>query len=160
MRARLRSVCDWKGYRVILTFDNFVAFKGGFDSPVLLRNFSEPEDDFAWSDGKWCEIGFSFKETGRLDGVADLIMDLEAFHVADALPRQSVFVYLNGLRISSSYVNRRTILSCTFDRRLLKANDNIVTIDTPDVVPPITLGIEDSRLLGIKLFTLQIRKAG
>ena len=143
-----------------LTFENSAGFREGQEPTVFLRNFSEPEDDFVWSDGRWCEIVFEFKENGRPDGTVELIMDMEAFYVPGVLPRQSVLVFLNGLRIISTYLSRRAIVSSTFDRRVLKANDNVVTIDLPDVVPPATCGIEDSRLLGIKLYTLQLRKAG
>jgi hypothetical protein len=145
----------------VLNYQNTVNFKKGEDSAVSLRNFSAPEDGFVWSHGKWCEIVFSFKDSSRLvDGMADLMMDIEAFHVPEAFPEQSVFVYFNGIRVASSYVSGRMILLAPFERRLLKGTENVVTIDTPDVVAPSTLGVNDTRLLGIKLFSLQIRKSG
>jgi hypothetical protein len=145
----------------VLTYENTVGFLKGEDSPVSLRNFSSPEDGFVWSHGKWCEIVFTFKETGRTsDGMADLMLDLEAFHKPETLPQQSVFVYVNGLRVASSYVSRRMILLAPFERKLLRTGENVIAIDTPDVVPPKEHGVDDSRLLGIKLFTLQMRKAG
>lgn len=146
----------------MLTYENSVGFSKGEDSPVSLRNFSAPEDGFVWSHGKWCEIVFTFKDSGRAsDGMADLMLDLEAFHIEEAFPQQSVFVYFNGLRVASSYVSRRMILLAPFERRiLLRSSENVIAIDTPDVVAPETFGVKDTRLLGIKLFSVQIRKAG
>ncbi len=146
----------------MLTYENTVGFLKDEDSPVSLRNFSAPEDGFVWSQGKWCEIVFTFKEGGRAtDGMADLMLDLEAFHKPETFPQQSVFVYMNGLRVNSSFVSRRMILLAPFERKLLRNNgENVIAIDTPDVVSPQEHGVDDSRLLGIKLFSLQIRKAG
>ncbi len=145
----------------MLTYENTVGFRKGEDSPVSLRNFSAPEDGFVWSHGAWCEIVFTFKDSGRVsDGMADLMLDLEAFHKPETFPQQSVFVYFNGLRVASSYVSRRMILLAPFERKTLRTGENVITIDTPDVVPPTEHGVNDTRLLGIKLFTLQIRKAG
>jgi hypothetical protein len=145
----------------MLNYENSVGFFKGEDSVVSLRNFSAPEDGFVWSNGKWCEIVFTFKDSSRpSEGMADLMLDLEAFHKPETFPQQSVFVYMNGVRLASSYVSRRMILLAPFERRLLRNGENVIAIDTPDVTSPSQHGVDDTRLLGIKLFTLQIRKAG
>ena len=144
----------------MLTYGNSVSFQDGQESPVTLRNFSGPEDGFVWSIGKWCEIGFEFRDIGRqLDGRADLLLDLEAFHVPEQFPEQTVLVYLNGLRVASAFVSTRTHLIACFDRRWLRPSDNFLTMDTPDVLLPTAFGVPDTRPLGIKLYSIQIRKA-
>lgn len=145
----------------MLDWRNSVSFKRGENSPFALRNFSEPEDGFVWSHGKWCEIVFEFAGAASdNDGLADLVVDLDVFHAPPDVTHQSVLIYLNGLRIASSYIGRRTTYLASFDRKLLKRSENVLTIDTPDVVDPRQFGVYDERKLGIQLFSLQVRKGG
>ena len=145
----------------MLDWRNSVSFKRGENSSLALRNFSEPEDGFVWSHGKWCEIVFEFAgaspDTG---GLADLVLDVDVFHAPPDVTHQSVLIYLNGLRIASSYIGRRTTYLAPFAASLLRPSENVLTIDTPDVVDPRKFGVEDARHLGIQLFSLQIRRGG
>jgi hypothetical protein len=145
----------------VLTFDNSVTFSEGNTPVVGLKNFWEPEDGFVWSTGKWCEIGFPFQFKGREStDVADLMLEVDSFKVEDGLVGQNLLVYLNGLRVGSYFCTSRAIYIATFDAKLLKASENILTIDTPDSASPRDFGMTDNRLLGLKLFSLQIRKNG
>ena len=145
----------------MLDWRNSTSFKRGENSSLALRNFSEPEDGFVWSHGKWCEIVFEFADAASAkDALADLVLDLDVFHAPPEFTHQSVLIYLNGLRIASSYIGRRTTYLAPFAISLLKPCENVLTIDTPDVVDPRKYGIEDDRYLGIQLFSLQIRKGG
>ena len=155
-----KRVSTFLGSTCMLTYGNSVSFQDGHQSPVTMRNFSEPEDGFVWSIGKWCELGFDFQDAGKqIDGRADLLLDVEAFHVPEQLPEQTVLVYLNGIRVASAFVSTRTHLIGCFDRRWLRPSDNLLTVDTPDVVLPTVFGVADTRPLGIKLYSIQIRKA-
>lgn len=143
------------------SFESSVTFSATEDPGVSLRNFWEAEDGFVWSTGKWCEIMFPFNSGGRPLGLlADLIIDLDAFKREGHLAAQNALIYLNGLRIASYYVQRRTTYFASFDPKLLRAADNVLTIDTPDAARPSDFGSSDNRLLGVQLFSLQIRKSG
>ncbi len=142
----------------MLTFTNSVSFTEKGNNPVSLRNFSDPEDGFVWSNGRWCEIVFSFTDDKKVTAtVADLMVELDAFKVPPDFPGQDVFIYLNGLRVASLFVNRRLTILGTFNRSFLRANENVITIDTPDVANPRDHGVEDDRKLGVQIFNIKIR---
>ncbi|MGD0721555.1 MAG: hypothetical protein ABR970_10995 [Roseiarcus sp.] len=143
----------------MLTFDNSVTFLKGKEPEIGLRNFWEPENGFVWSTGKWCEVHFAFDRGGKAAGAAaDLILDIDAFKVPEKFDGQNFMIYLNGLRIGSHFCVRRTPVIASFETDLLNSADNILTIDTPDVALPKEHGLQDSRLLGLQLFSVQIRK--
>ena len=145
----------------MLDWRNSTSFRRGENSSLALRNFSEPEDGFVWSHGKWCEIVFEFAEpTSDGRALADLVLDLDVFHAPPDFTHQSVLIYLNGLRIASSYIARRPTYLAPFASALLKPSENVLTIDTPDVIDPRKFGVDDARYLGIQLFSLQIRRGG
>lgn len=142
----------------VLTFKNSIDFVKGKVPAVVLRNFFEPENGFVWSTSTWAEIVFSFtdgaypKERG-----ADLILDLDVFKAPPTLPTQSVKFYLNGLRLGSRDIVARTMAIVTFQAGLLRPTDNILTLDTPHAEVPKKFDIDDSRCLGVQLFSMQIR---
>ncbi len=141
------------------SFDDIVTFSASEDPGVAMRNFWPPETGFIWSNGKWCEITFAFDSgLGALPAQADLILDIDVFKKEHHLDAQNVLVYLNGLRIASYYVQRRTTYFASFDPNLLKPSDNVLTLDTPDAVRPNVFGSSDNRMLGAQLFSLQIRR--
>lgn len=144
----------------MLNFVNTITFAGGEEPSVILKNFHNPEDGFVWSSAKWSEIVFSFADKDALSiKSADLVLDLDVFKAPPDLPGQNVFIYLNGLRIGSYEFTRRSNYVIPFDAGILKPDENVLTFDTPDATGPDSFGIEDSRRLGIQLFTLQIRPA-
>jgi len=144
----------------LLTFANTVSFTEKGNNPVALRNFSEPEDGFVWSHGTWAEIVFSFTDDPKLPAkVADLMIELDAFKVPPAFPGQDVFIYINGLRLASHFINRRLTILGSFPRNFLRASENVITIDTPGVVNPRDHGVEDGRKLGVQVFNIKIRPA-
>jgi hypothetical protein len=142
----------------LLTFTNSVSFTEKGNNPVSLRNFSDPEDGFVWSHGRWSEIVFSFTEDKKVSAtLADLMVDLDAFKVPPEFPGQDVFIYLNGLRVASLFVSRRVTILGTFHRSFLRPAENVITIETPDVVNPHDYGVEDDRKLGAQVFNIKIR---
>ncbi len=151
--------CQREWGQAVLTFDNHVSFSQGDTPIVTLRNFWETEDGFVWSQGKWCDITFDFNWAGTLPvGYAELMLDLDVFKMPDHLPGQNVFTYLNGLRIGSTFVERRMTVINEFDSKMLRKTDNVITLDTPDSCVPASFGMADVRQLGLQLFSLQIRK--
>jgi hypothetical protein len=145
----------------MLTFDNFITFIRDEDPPVSLRNFWETEDGFVWSKGRWSEATFAFDLPHRpVTTMAELILDLDVYKHADSLPGQNVLVYLNGLRVGSSFVTRRFNYIAPFDPSILRASENTLVLDTPDAASPKDHGLTDARQLGVQLFSVQIRKAG
>jgi hypothetical protein len=145
----------------MLNFENALTFKAGEEPIAALRNFWAPEGAWVWSTGHWSEITFVFDVGSRpATGIAELIVDLDVYKEGDILPGQDVLVYLNGLRIGSLYCSHRMTIVCVFDASLLSKTENILTFDTPQSAKPSDFGSADGRLLGIQLFSVQIRKAG
>lgn len=143
----------------MLTFENSLSFTKGAEPEESLRNFWGPEDGFVWSTGKWSEVTFSFDPKGvTKDENCDLIVDLDVFKHGEELKGQNVLLYLNGLRVGSLFVNKRVTAVFLFEAGLLKAEENVLTFDTPDAASPSRFGSEDGRTLGVQLFSLQVRK--
>jgi hypothetical protein len=144
----------------MLTFDNSVTFSAGVPPIVSMTNFSAPEEGFIWSTGKWSEVTFSFSAGSKnASGTADLILDIHAFVAPPGLEGQNAKIYLNGLRIASAYIKSRVTRAFEFDAKILKPDDNVLVIDTPDSAAPEDFGVPDARQLGIQLYSLQIRRA-
>jgi hypothetical protein len=145
----------------MLTYDNSIGFAKGKETPVALRNFYPPEDGFIWSSAHWSEITFEFSATaGRGKKNADVILDFDVFKKEKHVEGQNTLIYLNGLRVGSHYITRRTTVVIPIDSALLKPTENVLTFDTPDSRKPSEFGSSDERQLGIQLFSLQIRPAG
>jgi hypothetical protein len=145
----------------MLNFANSIAFFAGQEPPVSLRNYWPPSNGFVWSTGKWCELSFEFELGSKaVTGLADLILDIGVFKVDQKLPGQNVAIFLNGLRIGTFFCKARITYIAQFDARILKSEKNILIFDTPESARPSDFGSDDKRLLGIQLFSLQIRRAG
>ena len=145
----------------MITYDNSIQFAKGKVPPVALRNFYPPEDGFVWSSGYWSEIGFGFSGASvRARRLADVILDADAFKKEGHTDGQNVLLYLNGLRVGSHYIARRTTIVVPVDPGMLKPSDNALTFDTPNSRMPSEFGMADGRQLGIQLFSMQIRPAG
>src|ERR1700722_3677112 len=144
----------------MLTYANSIQFKKGKEAPVVLRNFYPPEDGFVWSSSHWSDVTFGFSAgAGRRKKSADLILDLDVFKVEGQAGGQNALIYLNGLRVGSHFITRRTNVVITIDAAVLKPTENVLTFDTPDCRTPSDYGIADKRLLGIQLFSMKIRPA-
>ena|ERR1700726_1424097 len=142
----------------MLTYANSVNFVKGELPPVVLRNFSPPEDGFIWSSSSWSEIVFGFSATlARGTKRADVNLDLDVFKIVGHLDGQNVLTYLNGLRVGSYHITQRTTVTLQIDAAILKRNDNVLTFDTPDSRKPSEFGLSDDRRLGIQLFSMEIR---
>ncbi|HEX3430765.1 MAG TPA: hypothetical protein VHT03_07755 [Rhizomicrobium sp.] len=134
-----------------------VNFTQDVELPFTLKNFWACETNFVWSTRKWCELLFDFE--GKLpDGSGELSLDLDAFKAGDEFGGQTVFSYLNGLRIGSNYIDRRKTILIPLEFRLLKISGNMLVFDTPDACAPSEFGSPDRRQLGIQLFSLCIRQ--
>lgn len=146
----------------MLTLENSIKFLQDQDPAVTLRNFYAPENGFVWSSSRWSEIEFGFSATPNrgLRKNVDLIIDFDVFKVDGRLDGQDVLIYLNGLRVGSHHIMRRTAVVIPVEMASLRSSDNILTFDTPDSCSPKQYGMADDRRLGIQLFSLQIRPAG
>lgn len=143
----------------MLTYKNSAVFSRGAELPVQLRNFWEPEEGFVWSTGRWCEIIFAFQGGPKENASgSELILEVDAFRSGDDLPGQNLMAYLNGLRIASFFCKERAMVVAPFDTKVLREAENNLTIDTPDAARPSDFGSADKRLLGIQMFSLQVRK--
>ena len=144
----------------MLSFKNSITFTDSETDLASLVNCWEPEDEFVWSTGKWCEIRFAFQiSTGHATiKSADLIVDLDAFKGQEEGAGQNAYFYLNGLRIGTVFINARAIQMFSFDPKLLRGSENVITIDTPESSSPKDHGEEDARVLGVQIYSLQIRR--
>lgn len=137
-----------------------VLIGAGHEELLLLRNFHPPEDGFAWSSRRWCEIDFAFDpaEVESLDEVL-LGLDLNAFPRPHHAIGADLFVHLNGLRLGAAAIYGRQTLEFALPASLLTGARNVLAMDTPDAASPAEFGGEDSRLLGLQLFSVGILDA-
>ncbi len=142
---------------MVLDQDSIVTFSKDTTPPVELRNFWPPEDGFVWSAGKWCEVAFEFQvDLARRGDSGELVLDLDAFRAPPGLEAQNVMIYLNGLRIGSRRIVKRTTAFFEFNPATLK-RANVLVFDTPEAASPATFSGTDTRLLGLQMFSFQIR---
>ncbi len=126
---------------------------------VVLKGFSNVEDNFVWQTGRFGEVTFDFQDSSKgRAGNIDLMLDLDVFKHGESHPGQNVFVYLNGLRVGSFYVTYRRTVICNVPASLLRAKGNVLTLDTPDSISPREVGVDDGRVLGVQLFSMQFRR--
>jgi hypothetical protein len=128
-----------------------------------LTNFSTPEEDFVWSMGSWCEIRFAMLASGvhslntsETEAVVDVAIDLDAYKFPPDKDGQNVFIYVNGLRLASRFISQRVTVLLEAPASVMRATDNVITIDTPDFGRPSDYGDNDTRRLGIKLYSLHV----
>lgn len=142
----------------MLTLENSLVFSKGTQPDELLQNFWDPEDGFIWSKGKWCEISFAFDAKNKaVPSQLDLIFEFDVFKHPSGQNAQNVMIYLNGLRIGSLCCHKKGTYIFSINGSILKFTENILTIDTPDAYSPADFGSADSRVLGLQLYSLQIR---
>ena len=141
----------------MLDSDKIVSFSRDVLPVVELKSFWPPEDGFVWSAGRWCEIAFDYRlEAKGQQSQGELVIELDCFKAPPQLEAQSAFFYLNGLRVGARRVNKRATVFIEFDGALLKPA-NVLTIDTPDATSPSQFSGTDERVLGVQLFSLQVR---
>ena len=145
----------------MITYGFPLTFEPNKAVPVILRNFYDLEKGFVWSKSKWCEIVFPFSgKTGTSSEYSDLLVDFDVFKAPPSLNQQSVFFYLNGVRLGQYDVVTHDTRVISFPTALLKAEDNSLVIDTPQSDSPANhMDGDDTRLLGIQLFSVQIQSA-
>ena len=134
-----------------------VSFSKDETPAVELRNFWPPEDGFVWSMGKWCEVQFEFELKGEVASEkAELVLDLDVFRVPPELEGQNLMIYLNGLRVGTRRVTKRVTAFLEFDPSVLRYTNTLV-LDTPESTSPAAFNGSDKRVLGVQLFSLQVR---
>jgi len=136
-----------------------VTFGPELEPTIRLRNFHAPEDGFAWSSGRWCEILFDTElSRGRSRSASTsglgMILDVDVFRWPPIFAGQNLLTYVNGMRTHSAYVTGRTIISVDLHLATLQPKDNVLTFDVPDAIRPSEFGLEDSRMLGVQIFSL------
>jgi len=142
---------------------------GGDPGPhIQLCNFDVPEQDFAWSTGRWCEMEFDLDlgrgggrgRGGGHAGPVTFLIDLDAFRCPPVFTGQNVLTYLNGQRVHSAFVSGRRTLSFVPRGDVLGPRGNLLTFDLPDAIRPLEFGLEDNRMLGVQVFSIAIEPAG
>jgi hypothetical protein len=149
----------------MFSFENALHFVPGPSGsqpsiPIRVQNFSTYEAGFCWQVGRWGEVSFDFdgaSPTSRK--LCDLILDVDVFKIDGQFLGQDLLTYLNGLRVGNAFIEARRMLIVPFEERLLRPRDNTLVLDTPDAVSPMKFGLQDGRVLGAQLFSMQIRRA-
>ena len=142
-------------------------FRNILDSDRQLNNFwppePEPEPEFVWSAGQWCEVVFPFSiKKGKPGTIAndkllfDLVIDLDVYREDKKFDGQNVLIYVNGYRVASRYITDRTTVLVDIPAAWLREIGNVITFDTPNSRSPSEFGDLDGRVLGIKLYSLQL----
>jgi len=145
----------------MLTLENSLVFSKGTQPDEFLQSFWDPEDGFIWSKGKWCEISFAFDAKSKaVPFQLDLIFEFDVYKHSSGTKSQNVMIYLNGLRVGTICCHKRGTYIFPINGSALKSSDNVLTIDTPDAYSPADFGSADSRVLGLQLYSLQIRAVG
>jgi hypothetical protein len=151
----------------MLAFGQPILIGGDLGPHIRLRNFDAPEQDFAWSTGRWCEVEFDL-DLGRGGGrgrgghaaPVTFLVDLDAFRCPPVFTGQNVLTYLNGSRVHSAFVSGRRMLSFAPRGDVLVPGANLLTFDLPDAIRPLEFGLEDNRMLGVQVFSIAIEPAG
>ncbi len=141
----------------MLRLDAPVPIGAGHEDVLLLRNFHPPEDGFAWSSRRWCEIVFSLNpdDAEGMDEVV-LAIDVNAFQRPFLAPGVDLLVHLNGLRLGGAIIHRRQMVEFPVPASLLTRERNVLALDVPDAASPAEYGGDDTRLLGLQLFSVGI----
>jgi hypothetical protein len=145
-------------------YDKLITFDKNTPSTCKLTSFYEPEDGFVWSNGLWCEIALPVPatppakaaDTGKIP--LDIAIDLAVFKTSPELEGQNVLFYANGLRLASRFVTHRVTIMLELPAAFIREDENIITIDTPNAAFPTTYGFNDTRQLGIQLFSLRLTR--
>jgi len=141
-----------------LSPNDFDLFAPGLETAARFKNFHPPEREFSWSDGPWSEIVFPLPaEQLKASTTFDVVLDFDVFKSPPEMEGQNVFVYLNGLRLASRFITKRSFVNLRISGLFLRPVDNILTFDTPDSAPPKRFGIADPRCLGMQLFSIVVR---
>ncbi len=136
------------------------SFEWGVEPEVKLTNFWPPEDGFVWSTNRWCEITFPVTPATRSEGAGvEIAVDIDVFKCPPDLLSQNVFVYVNGLRVLSREIYQRVILLIQVPMTQLRKGENVLIIDTPDAATPTEHGVNDTRRLGVQIFSITVRSA-
>jgi hypothetical protein len=140
-------------------FDKLITFDSNTPPGCTLKNFYDPEEDFVWSNGLWCEISLPLPADPLANAAKiplDIAIDLAAFKTSPELEGQNVLVYANGLRLASRFITHRVTVMLELPAAFIREGENIITIDTPNAAFPATYGFNDTRQLGIQLFSLRL----
>jgi hypothetical protein len=147
----------------MLAVDDEIGFEKDVEPEVRLVNFYPPEAGFVWSTKSWAEIGFRIKPPvtggGRskpADTMVDVALDLDVYKSNPDLEGQNVFFYVNGLRLASRYITRRITVMLELPGAMVRPEDNVLTIETPDASRPADFSGNDTRVLGIQLFSMRV----
>lgn len=141
----------------MLRLDAPVPIGSGHEGILLLRNFYPPEDGFVWSSRRWCEIVFAFEpdDAVGMDEVL-LAIDVNAFQRPFLAPGVDLLVHLNGLRLGGAIIQRRQVVEFPVAASVLAHERNVLALDVPDAASPAEYGGDDTRLLGLQLFSVGI----
>lgn len=141
-------------YGTTLTFG-----EGGNGDPMKVSGWQKAEPEFTWSDGNLAVIAV---KTAALDADVTLTARLAGMIKAPDLPAQQVQVFVNNNKVGEWRVGNTAPFTATIPRDLAKAGGIMaIAFKMPQATSPKALGVSnDERILGVRIYDLQLRKSG
>lgn len=120
--------------------------------------WSKTEEQFTWSEGTSAKLQLP---VGTDTGALTLRARLAGFTNAPELAKQPVEVYANGTKIADWEVGDTTELQATIPAKVAAADPELdLELRTPKALSPKSTGkSEDTRVLGIAVYELQLTRA-
>jgi hypothetical protein len=137
-------------------------FDKDVEQDIKLTNFYPPEAGFVWSSHTWSELTFDLDSpkgganVSSPNVVLDIAIDVHVFKVPPDFAGQNVFFHVNGVRLASRFITSRVTVMLEVPAFIVKGQQNVITIDTPDAARPVDHGFDDTRRLGVQIFSVAV----
>jgi hypothetical protein len=130
---------------------------GGNSDRLKVSGWSTPETGFTWTEGTAAILAMRVPPT---DSPVTLKMKAAGSIKEPELPFQPVEVYVNNEKIGDLQVANTAEFSAPIPQGLTKGGGLLtIALRTPKAASPKTLGLnEDTRVLGIRLFNIELSK--
>jgi len=90
------------------------------------------------------------------EAVVDVAIDLDAYKFPPEKDGQNVLSISTGCGLATRFITHRVTVLLEAPASVMRATDNLVTFDTPDFGRPCDYGDNDTRRLGIKLYSMHV----
>ena len=135
--------------------DSIVFSKNGTPDSFIISGFSDPEENYTWTDGRVSMIGLQVPVVNR-----DLIITMKAtpFLGNGSIDGQPVSVSANGHKIADwNYLRTEQMVAHIPPGIINQSHRMVITFEIPNAESPENAGIsKDARLLGLAIEEIRI----